>query len=444
MVKHQTRNILFIVFAIIIIGSMIFFLFPAQASGEITFSIPSLSVINATVPEGEVPVGEIVCKIRQITKVIGSNGQTLNTIESDSFLGSPTFSRLQFTIDPQTQTDISHFTVEPRILCIQENGLPILITTPNQNFVVSVNARFCALDGAIEGLRATGGGTVGCTGNNFLFSERLPINSITFNAGDGEKSFGIGIIRIEEIERFAPEEDLDTRLEFNAFGNIIVAYQNTVGCPNCSDFSFNFDVPFRTLNTFYDILVLKEPPPIIDTDNDGIVDSSDGCPNDPENFNGFEDTDGCPDIRPADSTEAVIVDEDPIDPLPTQITTESDPIIIVEGVEISEPSLIEQIIDVIIPSPVVEVTEPTEVIRLEDGIVVTTDPITGEITTRLVTELPLPVFELQQEIPEPQQLPSETREIRPPMADDTILIVIVILIVGGLIAIVIISRFTKL
>lgn len=386
MAKHQTRNILFIVFGIIIVGAFsILILLPEGADGEITFTIPSLSVINATVPEGEVPVGEIVCKIRQITKVIGSNGQTLNTIESDSFVGSPTFSQLQFTIDPQTQVNISHFTVEPKILCIQENGLPILITTPN--FVVSVNARFCALDGAIEGLTSTGGGAVGCTGNNFLFSERLPLNSISFNVGDGEKSFGIGIIRIGEIERLAPEEDLNTRLEFNAFGNIIIAYQNTADCPNCSDFSFNFDVPFRTLNTFYDVTILKEPPQIIDTDNDGIVDSSDSCPNDPENFNGFEDTDGCPDVRPPDSIEAVIVDEDPTEPLPT------------------------------------------------------------EITTRLPTEIPPPIFEPEQQIPQIQQLPSEpelvTREIRPPMVDDTFLIVIVILIVAGLVGVVVISRFTK-
>ncbi|EPA05570.1 hypothetical protein BG20_I0432 [Candidatus Nitrosarchaeum limnium BG20] len=37
---------------------------------------------------------------------------------------------------------------------------------------------------------------------------------------------------------------------------------------------------------------------ISDTDNDGIPDSSDSCPNDPETINGFQDSDGCPDVVP--------------------------------------------------------------------------------------------------------------------------------------------------
>lgn len=35
-----------------------------------------------------------------------------------------------------------------------------------------------------------------------------------------------------------------------------------------------------------------------DSDNDGIIDSKDQCPQEAENKNGFEDTDGCPDVIP--------------------------------------------------------------------------------------------------------------------------------------------------
>jgi OOP family OmpA-OmpF porin len=35
-----------------------------------------------------------------------------------------------------------------------------------------------------------------------------------------------------------------------------------------------------------------------DSDGDGIVDSKDKCPNEAESFNGYEDTDGCPDELP--------------------------------------------------------------------------------------------------------------------------------------------------
>jgi hypothetical protein len=35
-----------------------------------------------------------------------------------------------------------------------------------------------------------------------------------------------------------------------------------------------------------------------DTDGDGIGDAADQCPLEPETVNGFEDTDGCPDVAP--------------------------------------------------------------------------------------------------------------------------------------------------
>lgn len=37
---------------------------------------------------------------------------------------------------------------------------------------------------------------------------------------------------------------------------------------------------------------------LTDTDGDGIEDTADTCPNEPETQNGYEDTDGCPDVVP--------------------------------------------------------------------------------------------------------------------------------------------------
>jgi len=36
--------------------------------------------------------------------------------------------------------------------------------------------------------------------------------------------------------------------------------------------------------------------PDLDNDHDGIPDAADRCPNEPEDFDGFEDSDGCPDL----------------------------------------------------------------------------------------------------------------------------------------------------
>jgi len=42
-----------------------------------------------------------------------------------------------------------------------------------------------------------------------------------------------------------------------------------------------------------------------DSDGDGINDPVDQCPNEPETFNGFEDSDGCPDSLPGDPCDAL-------------------------------------------------------------------------------------------------------------------------------------------
>ncbi|MGB8295407.1 MAG: OmpA family protein [Polyangia bacterium] len=43
------------------------------------------------------------------------------------------------------------------------------------------------------------------------------------------------------------------------------------------------------------VVVVEEKPKVLDRDGDGIPDDVDKCPNEPEDFDGFEDADGCPD-----------------------------------------------------------------------------------------------------------------------------------------------------
>jgi hypothetical protein len=48
-------------------------------------------------------------------------------------------------------------------------------------------------------------------------------------------------------------------------------------------------------------------PPVADSDGDGIPDDVDDCPNVPETVNGFEDSDGCPDVVPVSDNSLTIV-----------------------------------------------------------------------------------------------------------------------------------------
>jgi len=61
-----------------------------------------------------------------------------------------------------------------------------------------------------------------------------------------------------------------------------------------------------------------------DDDNDGIVDSSDSCPLQPETFNGYQDTDGCPDTPPP-SAPASPPPTTPSTPPPTTPSTTPPP-----------------------------------------------------------------------------------------------------------------------
>jgi outer membrane protein OmpA-like peptidoglycan-associated protein len=59
---------------------------------------------------------------------------------------------------------------------------------------------------------------------------------------------------------------------------------------------------------------VKKPPVDVDTDGDGIVDRLDKCPTEPEDKDGFEDEDGCPD--PDNDKDGVpdVTDKCPLDP----------------------------------------------------------------------------------------------------------------------------------
>lgn len=96
----------------------------------------------------------------------------------------------------------------------------------------------------------------------------------------------------------------------------------------------------------------------VDTDQDGIFDLSDGCINEKETFNNFQDEDGCPDTAPEPTPEEI--------PTPTPTPTDSDgdgiedvddlcpnefgtlsngcPEVI-EEIEIMEPPAIEEIVE---------------------------------------------------------------------------------------------------
>jgi len=209
----------------------------------------------------------------------------------------------------------------------------------------------------------------------------------------------------------------------------------------------------ETFNGFEDTDGCPDELPIalLDTDGDGIFDDVDQCVSLPETFNGFQDADGCPDEIPPPTQEIITIDSDgdgitdDIDLCPTQVGTSAnlgcpETVIAEEPIELGSPLADDDgdgVLNAVDSCP----NEFGTLFNLGCPEVAPTEPEPTEVIEeeRLPIVIPPPIFE-PEEPTEPELI---TREIRPPMADDTFLIVIVILIVGGLVGVIVVSRFTK-
>ncbi|MGI0064242.1 MAG: thrombospondin type 3 repeat-containing protein, partial [Nitrosopumilaceae archaeon] len=89
------------------------------------------------------------------------------------------------------------------------------------------------------------------------------------------------------------------------------------GIPNDSD---ECPTQAETMNGFEDTDGCPDVVPVQDTDKDGIPNDVDKCPTQPENINGFEDLDGCPDVIPLKDTDGDGI-ADSLDKCPTQVET---------------------------------------------------------------------------------------------------------------------------
>lgn len=114
-----------------------------------------------------------------------------------------------------------------------------------------------------------------------------------FEAGVGF-GFAIGDVRIGPVARFMHLLHFDDPIDNRS------AYLLTVGVEMVL-FDRRSPVP------------IPHVPPIGDRDHDGILDPDDQCPDEPEDFDGFQDTDGCPD--PDNDHDGIL---DPADQCPNE------------------------------------------------------------------------------------------------------------------------------
>lgn len=282
--KHTARNISLVVALVAIVGAGTgLFLFQGE---EFEFNLPvQARLLTSQELQGfdpiEAPFGAsfatgITCKVKQTTIVIGVNQNNqiveLARIESSGLGGSPfALLAISSTTTPQGNV-LSHFQVEPKIFCSTAGDLPIEV------FVKQLTAT------------TFGSFTTVATGSVAEVLQRQNVFSsplLMFGQGQPEQRLNQFIIKATDLEKGLPDVDFSVLYTFDITGIINVNYRDFPAI------TYQIPIGFGDLDTEFTVNVDKART-VIDTDGDGIPDNVDLCPLSPEDFDNFEDGDGCP------------------------------------------------------------------------------------------------------------------------------------------------------
>jgi len=304
MAKNRTRNIGLGVLGVIIIVvlGMVFLgviSTPISQQGELTINLPSPplqivgnSFIPITEPSGNVfPVGEINCKVKQTTLVYGNNGRLLETIESGGIQGSP-FAQLAFVAG--RDLEIAGYNVLPKVFCSQQNNIPIEVFAKELQLNVKCEnpdtRSACSDNNNIPNRQIVW--SQGITGSKLL----------NFGSGQGEQTLANFYIPMNQVEAPFPNNDFGMWMNFELTGTLAVEY---------AGFAQEYVIPiYRADLETHDRIDIRKftPAPDPDTDGDKYIDSMDSCPLEPETWNGFMDSDGCPDVPQCPNGEQIVTD----------------------------------------------------------------------------------------------------------------------------------------
>jgi outer membrane protein OmpA-like peptidoglycan-associated protein len=222
-----------------------------------------------------------------------------NDVEFGVRAGKPFFPwlvpELELAMSPthtDGQFDVSVFWMEPRIqlrfeLLPQHRIMPFVVV--GGGALIALSSARKTFDSDLLGDGYVGAGLRFDTHKGFglRFDARLAIVPGVEHAVTTEAEFGIG------LELHTHEVDKVAAAAARAAANAPPPDRDNDGIPDTKD-----QCPDRPEDKdgFQD----ADGCPDIDNDLDGILDIADKCPDTPENYNGFEDEDGCPDTLPQD------------------------------------------------------------------------------------------------------------------------------------------------
>ncbi len=283
MVKRSVRTPLTVVIAIGAVGGLFAFAFLLGGNNAVLGNVSNLQLTTNFRDFNCDAWNELAVTKAGVTSVVGSGRQGFNPSFDSSLLS---------LTDGTSQVDFMHVR-----LVIQCDGNFIKNPTTVEG---SMNFQLCGDPQA---------DTTTCfAGSDRTFQQLMGVAVSTqtfFNVpiqqqsipDDVQKVIFEGDISAFELERLFQAEDGRIFFKSVMFPNLTFRFNS----PTLGIFTATYDAIKANdpiIAQYGDLRVEAEAIVDIDTDGDGFLDSVDGCINQPETVNGFQDEDGCPDEAP--------------------------------------------------------------------------------------------------------------------------------------------------
>lgn len=278
--------VIFGISIIFVIGLLAFLTYGDNNSETLSWSFEDLQ-LNALVKNPE-----ITCSIYQQLTVVDAKGNQVNRVTSSKLSDNPTLDLTAVTSgNPIAGTNSAFF-----FNCIGNTAGGDISVDPS-----SITLR-------VKGQKTEGGSY------SMLLQKSVTTNKVLLPKGSSTaKEIGfIGFYGKDIEASINPTKKFQSKMVFEVSGNIKISYAKYPSV------KYTFPIPSASLPVYYTFNVGDKISQTtidqknIDQDKDGIIDINDKCATSPENFNGYLDTDGCPDQKP--NTPISGPDEPPVNP----------------------------------------------------------------------------------------------------------------------------------
>ena len=265
----KQRNIKYAVMFVIIGGLLAFFASeeltgnPNLGAGK-TFSLPELRYVGSDRSSGNSNDSNVSCDIKQTLYVSNQKGEIIATVQSSMLDDAIPFD----LVNPSDDDPVKVFVAIPKIFC----------TTDNESITVKESNLNLSVYGTTETIKE---------------SKTQKLNQKYSTKGGYENQLGYFSVSDKTIEKNLPEyRTFQSQLKFDITGNVEIIYDN--------DPSNVMTIPINTndITAKWNYKSLADKVAVTDSDNDGIDDKYDRCPNQRETHNNYNDGDGCPDQVP--------------------------------------------------------------------------------------------------------------------------------------------------